>query len=193
MVNLQNWMKVTLSLLFFLIFLLLINSSFSQTNSSYAIKGYALDLEGNLIDGNVTGIIVESGQINRSNVVNGSWKLNFSGISRDAEFTIGIRVDTTNQTGYFYIKKFGTTALTYQATCKDQTWKLSGLVLYPERNVSGSIKVMVGDKIATGSIVNGGFDLSVSSCLIPGEVYKLEIEATSGSLYGYYSTKVIGK
>jgi hypothetical protein len=191
--NLGKRMKIMVVLLFFLIFLLLINSSSSQTNSNYIIKGYALNSEGNSINGNVTGVIVESGQINTSNIVNGVWELNFSGISNDAEFTVGIRVNTTNQTGYFYIKKFGTSPLEFNSSCKNQSWKLSGLVLYPERNVSGSIKVMLGDKIATGSIVKGLFDLSISSCLIPGEVYKLEIVTTSGSLYGYYSTRVIGK
>lgn len=179
--------------IFFLFIFGMVYFVFSQSSSLYEISGYALDSEGNPVSGTVTGIIVENQKINITSITGGRWKLNFSEISGNASFTLGIRVNTTNQTGYFYIKKFGIQELQFQATCKDQTWHLSGLVLYPERNVSGSIKVVLGNKIATGSVINGRFDLSITSCLIPGELYNLELEVVSGGLTGYYSTKVIGK
>ncbi|MDI6806971.1 MAG: hypothetical protein QMD14_04140 [Candidatus Aenigmarchaeota archaeon] len=178
--------------LLFLTILFLTYFVLSEPSLIYTIRGYALNLEGNPINGSVTGFIIGN-KTNTSNVINGYWELNFSNIPKDAEFNLGIRVNTTNETGYFYIKKFGAEPLVSTATCKDQTWHIAGLVLYPERNITGTIKVALGNSIATSNVINGNFDFSVTTCLISGELYKLELEVTSGKLYGYYSTKVVGK
>ena len=185
--------NILASLVLLLISLFLIHLSLSQPITNYVIEGYALDLKGNPISGNITGTIVESGQTNANRVVDGLWKLNFSNIAEDAEFKLGIRVNTSSESGYFYIKKFGTEPLPLQVTCKEQIWRLAGLVLYPERNISGNITVVLGGRINTRAVVDGRFDLSATSCLITGELYELEVEVTGDGLYGHYSTKVVGK
>ncbi|MDI6826826.1 MAG: hypothetical protein QMD36_06655 [Candidatus Aenigmarchaeota archaeon] len=141
-------------------------------------SGIALDYyTGHRISGNITAIPVENPENKyTTSVTNGEWSMGFDMLSEGIEHLMFV-VESTEKKGYNYLKL--PTPSTAKLNCTIQNISLSGYSV----DVSGigitsgnvRISVLGTDYTNTTSFSGGTWSIDFHPCLIPGQVYTLQI------------------
>ncbi len=173
--------------------------NFTWTMPGYTIKGYALDFfSGNPItSGNAKAIIKESGENTLTSISDGYFEISLY-TSLDylqSSFTIGIFTNTSNKTGYSQlVVGFGSQAQQTQA-CSTEKYYFRGIAVDEKGKPIESGKIKVGVEAYTNStqFSNGIWEIEISPCLIPGEVYNFKFLIEGSGKKGFFSLNQLAK
>ncbi len=158
------------------------------TVSASSISGYVISRSGEIIpSGNIVAIVKETGNSTSSNITNGFFTINLPELNLKNKYTIGIFAKANNKTGYTQLMiGFGDFAKQMQS-CVRKTWYFSGSAININGTpANGKIYVNVANETNSTNFFNGEWYISISPCLIPGELYIFKftvIDQTENVLY----------
>jgi len=176
-------------LLIFLFFLLF-------SDPSYKISGNFLEFFfGEELSGNVSGIIVETGERNTT-FSEGSFEvtLNSNLNYLENKFRIVIFVNDSNKTGYSQLEVgYGEKAPQSQS-CIFKNYYFEGLALDEKgKPLNGRISIFVENEKNSTEFYDGKWDIEISACLIPGEIYNFKFLLESNESKGFFSINQVGR
>ncbi len=180
----------------FLFILLIFLFLLSFSDPSYKISGYFLEFFfGEELSGNVSGIVVETGEKNTT-FSEGDFEiiLNSNLNYLENKFRIVIFVNTSNKTGFSQLELgYGEKASQTQS-CVNRKYYFEGLAV-DERGkpLNGRISVFVENEKNSTDFYGGEWSIEISACLIPGEIYNFKFLLESDKAKGFFSINQVGK
>lgn len=180
-----------------IIFLLLIFSIFFiPQDPLYKISGYFLDFySGEELNANISAIIVETGEKNTTfSQTDFEIILNSDLNYLERKFRITVFVNDSNKTGFSQIELgYGDKASQLQ-NCVLREYYFKGFALDEEgKPIDGKISVFVEKYRNSTEFSNGEWEIRISSCLIPGQIYNFKFMLESGEKRGFFTINQVGK
>jgi hypothetical protein len=170
----------------------------------YTIIGIALDYFTGLpiASGVVKGTVKETGEVAYASISNGYFTLSFNSTANATinKFTLGLIVNSSdNKIGYVQlVSGYGEFVKSLQ-TCSIKEWHFTGRAVDTAGMPMGSGNVMisvVGELQAytnSTTFSNGLWNIYISPCLIPGNLYTFQITLSSGEKISNIFIKQIAK
>ena len=168
--------------------------------SIYKISGTVFNpLTGEpLTEGKVMAIIKETGETDLVNIsATGNFTAEF-GASVDADynkFTLAIFANSTaGEIGYSQVLLGSGETLPQTQTCTVKTWRFRGKAFSDSGELipAGRVTITVNDVRNSTTFSNGVWDIAISPCLIPGEIYTFSILVSNG-VEGRLQMKLVAK
>lgn len=180
----------------FLFILLLFLSFFLSSDPSYKISGEFLDFfTGKELSGNVSAIVVETGEKNTT-FSQGIFEifLNSNLNYLENKFRIVIFANTSDKTGHSKLELgYGDFAKQTQSCAKNKYY-FEGLALDESgKPIKGKISVFVENEKNSTEFYDGKWEIEISACLIPGEIYTFKFFVESNGKKGFFSIRQVGK
>ena len=178
------------------VILLAILIFFLSSDPTYKISGKALDFfTGKEIEGNVTAIIVETGEKNITSL-KGNFEIILSSLLNhfDNKFSLTIIANSSDKIGFSQLEIGYGNKAPQQAECEVKKYYFKGLALSENGSaLSGKITVFVKDRENSTSFSNGVWEIEVYPCLIPGEIANFKFFLDSNESKGFFSIYLPGK
>ena len=171
-----------------------------EHDPTYKISGNILDFfSGKGVgSGNISAIVVETGEKNTSYFSGNRFSIILSSNLDYSQnkFKIGILVNTSNKTGYSQlIIGVGSQKAQQTQACSVKKYHFRGIAIDEEGKLieNGKIKVSVESYTNSTQFSNGIWEIEISPCLIPGEVYNFKFLIEGNGKKGFFSINRMAK
>lgn len=175
-----------------------------KTSKPYSIMGVALYYDTGLPieSGVITGIIKETGEVGYATIADGLFLLKFNSTVNTTrnKFTVSLIINSSdNKMGYVQLVAGGGEFMSSVQTCSIKNWEFSGVAVDTSGASinSGNLTVSVEGELQTytnsTTFSNGVLDISLSPCLISGNLYTFNFKISSGGKTSDLSINQIAK